>query len=169
LKRLLASKRPLPGHRPGHRVERRRGPARWQRQGLILTALALVGSGGLWLALHYSVGAGAGELPHPLESALIKLHGLAAFAALFLFGALAAAHIPQGWRLSAEPRRHPRQAAQRGSGIALCALGGVLMLSAYLLYYFAPETLRPGLGWAHAAAGLAMVAVALRHGRLHKP
>ena len=137
------------------------GPARWQRRGLQATALALLCSGGGWLLAHYLFGAGAGELPHPAEPWLIKLHGLAAFIALFLFGALAAAHIPQGWRLTSRPRH----AARRGSGVALCVLGGLLVLSGYLLYYFAPEALRPALGWAHAAVGLAMAGLALRHGR----
>jgi len=92
---------------------------------------------------------------------LIKLHGLAAFFALFLLGALAATHIPQGWRLSSRPRH----AAQRSTGVSLCVLGGLLALSGYLLYYFAPESLRPALGWGHAALGLAMVALGLNHGR----
>ena len=143
------------GHAHGH------GPARWQRRGLLATALALLGSGGGWLLAHYAFGAGAGELPHPLEPWLIKLHGLAAFFALFLLGALAAAHIPQGWRQSSRPRH----AAQRGTGVALCVLGALLALSGYLLYYFAPEALRPALGWGHAALGLAMAVLALAHGR----
>ena len=137
------------------------GPARWQRHCLHAVALALLGSGGGWLLAHYAFGAGAGELPHPLEPWLIKLHGLAAFFALFLLGALAAAHIPQGWRQSSRPRH----ASQRGTGVALCVLAGLLALSGYLLYYFAPEALRPALGWGHAALGLAMAVLALAHGR----
>ena len=144
-----------PGQGRGH------GPARWQRRGLQAVAVALMGSGGGWLLVHYALGAGAGELPHPAEPWLIKLHGLAAFFALFLLGALAAAHIPQGWRQSSRPRH----AAQRGTGVALCVLGALLALSGYLLYYFAPEALRPALGWGHAALGLAMAVLALAHGR----
>ena len=34
---------------------------------------------------------------------------------------------------------------------------------AYLLYYFAPEALRPTLGWLHAGAGVAMAGVFLVH------
>ncbi|RQP26199.1 DUF4405 domain-containing protein [Albitalea terrae] len=121
----------------------------------------LLATGVAWLWLHYTVGAGAGELPHPLEAWSMKLHGLAAFFGLFLLGALAGAHIPQGWRMSG---RH-RWAQQRGTGIALAAAGGTLALTGYLLYYFAPESVRPALGWIHAAVGIAMTAAILVHRR----
>lgn len=126
---------------------------------LIATGAVLLTTGGVWLTLHY--GAATDGLPHPLEAWLMRLHGLASFAAFFTMGALAASHLPLGWRLSA----HHRWANQRTTGIALCLLAALLALSAYLLYYFAPETLRPALGWAHAAAGVAMAGVAVAHAR----
>ena len=133
--------------------------ARWQRLGLYGSGALLLFSGGLWLALHYGVGAGAGELPHPLEAWCLRLHGLAAFAGLFMLGALAAAHVPHGWRLSGRPR----WAHQRGSGLMLCTLSGIMALSGYLLFYFAAETIRPALGWAHAFIGVAAGALLLGH------
>lgn len=141
--------------------------ARWQRLGVYAVGALLLGSGGVWLALHYLVGAGAGELPHPLEAWSMRLHGLAAFAALFLLGAISAAHVPQGWRLS----RRLRWAHQRSTGLGLCALAGGLALSGYLLYYFAPEAVRPALGWVHSGVGVAMaLAIALhRRGFGHRP
>ena len=114
-----------------------------------------------WLAVHYSVGAGAGALPHPAEAWLMRLHGLAGFAALFVLGALAAVAHPA--RLA--PDAAPRRLHQRGSGVALCALGALLVLTAYLLYYFAPENLRPALGWLHSATGLAMAGIVVAHRR----
>lgn len=129
----------------------------WLRMMLIGTGVALLLTGGGWLALHY--GATTDGLPHPLEAWLMRVHGLASFAAFFTMGALAASHLPLGWRLSA----HRRWANQRATGLALCLLAALLALSAYLLYYFAPETLRPALGWAHAAAGVAMAGVAVAH------
>ena len=136
--------------------------ARWQRWCVYAAGALLLLSGVAWLALHYLLGAGAGELPHPLEAWLMKLHGLAATLGTFVLGAMAAAHVPQGWRLS---RRH-RWAHQRRTGLLLSALAAALVLSGYLLYYFAPEWLRPGLGWAHSASGLvmAMVLTLHRHG-----
>jgi len=122
---------------------------RWQRRSLYVAGAALLASGVLWLVLHYS--AAAGELPHPLEAWAMRLHGLASFAALFMLGVLAAAHVPQGWRLTGRQRR----AGQRGTGLALCILGALLALTGYLLYYFASESVRPALGWLHSAVGIA--------------
>ncbi len=91
----------------------------------------------------------------------MRLHGLAAFGALFVLGALAAAHVPQGWRLSA---RHGL-ARQRRLGLALCALGAALAATGYALYYFAPESVRPALGWVHTGAGAAMALLLAAHRR----
>ncbi|MDE2093550.1 MAG: DUF4405 domain-containing protein [Burkholderiales bacterium] len=149
---------PLPHRAARHPVHRL---VRWQRIGLYVTGALLVLTGAAWLAVHYSIGAGAGELPHPLETWSLRLHGLAAMAGLFVLGLLAAAHIPQGWRLS----HRRRWAAQRRSGVLLCAGGAVLATTGYLLYYFAPETVRPALGWAHAIVGLATAGLVARHRR----
>lgn len=126
--------------------------ARWHRLSVYAVGALLLLTGLAWLALHYLTGGGAGELPHPLEAWALRLHGLAAFGGLFVFGVIAAAHLPHGWRLS---RRH-RWAHQRRTGLMLCALAATLTLSGYLLYYFAPEAVRPSLGWIHAGAGVAM-------------
>ena len=139
---------------------------RWQRRGLYWSCGLLVASGVVWLVLHYGWGAGAGELPHPLESWLMRLHGACAFAALFLAGIVAAQHVPRGWRIThAHPRMRLRWAFHRRSGLTLCALGGLLALSGYALYYFAPETVRPALGWAHTGLGLALAGLLTAHAR----
>jgi hypothetical protein len=141
--------------RPANRLPR------WQRLSLDIVAAVLVVTGIVWLAVHYSIGAGAGGLPHPVEAWCIRLHGLAAFGGLFLLGALAAAHVPQGWRLSLR-RGWDRQ---RLTGTLLCALGALLALTGYLLYYFAPEEVRPALGWVHAVVGMAMALLVFGHRR----
>ena len=141
-------------HRPGHR------PAPWQRRLLAASALLLTASGLAWLALHYSGRTGADALPHPAEAGLMKLNGAAAFAALFGGGLVAGHHIPATWRLA----QRPRHAGQRRSGLALCGLFVLASASAYALYYFAPEAVRPALGWAHAGAGLALAGAGAWHG-----
>ena len=143
----------------------------WQRRLLYATAGLLLASGLCWLAVHYLWGAGADQLPHPLEPWLMRLHGAAAFAALFLAGMLAAAHVPQGWRMSTRsPHLRRRWAGQRRTGLALCLLGAAGAVSGYLLYYFAPEPVRPVLGWAHAVLGLLLAALLPLHGwRAHGP
>lgn len=129
--------------------------ARRQRNAVDGVGAMLLLSGLAWLAVHYGVGAGAGRLPHPAEAWLMRLHGLAAFAALLLLGAIAAAHVPAGWRITSEGGWPGR----RGSGVVLCTLAGLLVLTGYMLYYFAPEPVRPALGWIHAAAGVGMAVV----------
>ncbi len=132
---------------------------RWQRLALYATGAALLLTGTAWLLLHYSLS--AGDMPHPLEAWSLRLHGLAAFAGLFMLGVLAAAHIPQGWRLS----HRRRWAGQRSSGMLLCVVGAVLSLTGYLLYYFASEAVRPALGWAHAFVGITMGLLIASHRR----
>lgn len=149
--------RPHPAHTPRHRLPR------WQRRSLLTSGTLLLVTGLVWLAVHYSVGAGAGELPHPLEAWCLRLHGFAAMVAIFVLGGLAASHVPQGWRLS----RRWRLARQQRSGVLLCSAAALLMLSGYLLYYFAPEILRPALGFAHAALGVTMTGLVLWHRRGH--
>jgi len=135
--------------------------ARLQRLALYFTGALLMFSGAFWLVVHYSVGAGAGELPHPIESWLIRLHGLAAFAGLFMLGVLAASHVPHGWRVT---RRH-HWSSQRNTGVTLSALAIGLALTGYLLYYFAPEPIRPALGWVHSLLGLAAGLLIVFHRR----
>jgi hypothetical protein len=153
----MCSSHHSPKHASPHRSHHRLVP--WQRLSIYTVGMLLLITGAAWLALHYSVGAGAGELPHPAEAWLLRGHGLVGFVGLFLFGVLAAAHVPQGWHLT---RRH-RRAGQRNSGVALCALAVMLSLSGYLLYYFAPEGFRAALGWAHTGVGVAMAALVVAH------
>ncbi len=140
---------------PPHRL------IRWQRMALYLTGASLLFTAGLWLAVHYSIGAGAGALPHPLEAWALRLHGLAAFAGLFVLGVFAGGHIPQGWRASVR-NGWP---LQRQTGLFLCISGALLILSGYLLFYFAPEEVRPALGWAHTVIGVSMAGMIVSHRR----
>lgn len=133
----------------------------WHRHSLLAVGAVLLATGLAWLALHYLIGAGADELPHPGEAWLLRLHGLAAYAGLFMLGIVAAVHIPHGWHASGRQRWAP----QRRTGLLLCGLAALLSLTGYLLYYFAPEWLRPALGGAHAAAGVAMAAGIVVHRR----
>jgi peptidoglycan/LPS O-acetylase OafA/YrhL len=100
-------------------------------------------------------------LPHPLDPWLMRLHGLATMAALFAFGVLAAGHVPHGWRLTAARRGR----MQRRLGLGLLVLGGLLVISGYLLYYFIPEWARPATGWLHSALGVLMAGLLVWHRR----
>jgi Ca2+/Na+ antiporter len=118
-------------------------------------------TGALWLALHYGAGAGRGELPHPWEAMVMRLHALAALMAVFLFGVLASSHVQPSWR--ATWRRH--WPGQRRLGITLCALGAALALTGYALMYLVSESVHPAVGWLHTLAGAAMAAVLVVHQR----
>ncbi len=135
--------------------------AAWQRCALYGSIATLLLSGVLWLAVHYSVGAGAGELPNPLEPWSMRMHGAAAFAALFAFGAAASSHVPSAWRISG----HSHSRNQRSTGLVLCLLASILVLTGYALYYFAPDALRPAIGWFHSGAGIALGAMLACHRR----
>lgn len=150
---MVRPPRPVAHH--AHRL------VRWQRLALYTTGALLLLTGAAWLAIHYSIGAGAGELPHPLEGWALRLHGLLAFAGVFVFGVLAASHVPQGWRLS----HRRRWEGQRSSGVLLCGIGALLAISGYALFYFAPESVRPALGWAHAFVGATMAVLIASHRR----
>ena len=67
----------------------------WQRRATDACGALLLLTGAVWLALHYGRG---DELPLSAEAWALRLHGAAAFAALFMLGVLAAAHVPHGWR-----------------------------------------------------------------------
>jgi hypothetical protein len=131
----------------------------WQKSVLYGAGTALLASGGAWLGLHY--GRGDDALPSAIEPWAMRLHGLAAFAFLFALGALAATHIPTGWRTGTRPGR----TRQRRSGLILCLLAGACALTGYLLYYFAPDTVRPALGFVHSGIGAAAALLVAFHRR----
>jgi hypothetical protein len=120
----------------------------------------LLGSGLAWLGVHYLAGAGAGELPHPMEVWTMRAHALAAWIAAFALGEIAASHIPRGWHTTM--RR--RTLAQRRLGLALCVMALALVLSGYALMYLVPEPAHAAWGWGHSAVGVAMATVLIVHG-----
>lgn len=132
---------------------------RWQRRLLDTALLGLLGSGLLWLYMHYWLGAGQGpdSLPHPAEPWLMRLHGLMGFAGLFALGMVSALHIPRGWR-----RR-----SHRASAVMMLACWAFSLGSAWFLYYLASESNRPALGlWHSAVAGLLCLILLLHRGTL---
>lgn len=119
--------------------------APWQRL-LLDAALWILGlTGAAWLVAHYVFGAGndAIGLPHASEAWWMRVHGLAAFAVLIAFGAFLPAHVPRGWRIQ----------RKRGVEVAMLALFGGAIVTAYVLYYLTPESLHAAIGWVHAGVG----------------
>ncbi|HTY92838.1 MAG TPA: hypothetical protein VMC02_03050 [Steroidobacteraceae bacterium] len=117
--------------------------------------LALSGAG--WLVCHYLLRA-AGPGPQPLEVWWLRLHGAALLAFLVVVGTVMPVHMLYGWR-----RR-----MNRGSGIALLLLLGLLALSGYGLYYLVNDEWRAWTGVVHWITGLAAVGLLGLHALLGK-
>ncbi|HTT14097.1 MAG TPA: hypothetical protein VMG60_24800 [Burkholderiaceae bacterium] len=129
----------------------------WQRIMLDAALIALVVSGLLWLLAHYAFGAGREEigLPHWSEAWLMRAHGLAGFVVLVAVGTFLSVHVPRGWRMR----------ENRSFEITMLACLGIAVATAYALYYFAPDPVRPALGWLHSAVGCAWGTTVVCHRR----
>jgi hypothetical protein len=84
----------------------------------------------------------------------MRLHGLIAPAAVFLFGWLGAGHIWVRWR----------QAANRISGLWLLGFASLLVLSGYALYY-TTALLHAGAAFVHEWLGVVAIIAAVVHWR----
>jgi hypothetical protein len=84
---------------------------------------------------------------------LLSLHGAAAMVTLMLLGALGPMHVQRAWRAK----------KNRATGIASIAMYGLLILTAFGLYYLGSEALRPWISTIHIAFGLAVPAVITAH------
>ncbi len=111
-------------------------------------------SGALWLIAHYVFPAHNefGVLPNRFEAPLMRVHGLIAVVAVFLFGWVIAGHVLSRWSA----------AANRRSGLGLMGCAGLLVVSGYALYY-ATGALHESAGVLHEWLGVAAIAVALAH------
>ena len=112
-------------------------------------------SGLAWLYLHYfvTVATDFGVAPHPSQAWWLKLHGLAAMAALIIFGSLMPGHIRRAWQ-------HKKN---RGSGGTMVATMVALSLTGYALYYIGGEEWRPIISVVHWIWGAAMLPLIALH------
>jgi len=117
---------------------------------------ALWFSGCFWLGLHFlfePVGE-FGRVPHPAEHGLMVVHGAVAVAGVFLLGWMTAAHVVERWR----------RGRRLWSGIPVAAVGGLLVVSGYLLYY-SIDRLHEMASAVHEVLGAAGIVLALIHWR----
>jgi cation transport ATPase len=84
---------------------------------------------------------------------LLTLHGGAAMVTLMLLGALGPMHVQRAWRAK----------TNRATGVASLALYGLLIATAFGLYYLGSEAVRPWISYVHIAFGLAVPAVITAH------
>jgi hypothetical protein len=126
-----------------------------RQRALYATVGAIWLTGILWLVFHYFLSRQGqfGVEPHPLELWWLRLHGAAAFLALWYGGVLWVVHL----------RPALKQTKWRKSGIALVVLFGVLVASGYLLYYGSGERLRDWVALLHWIIGSAVIVPLLIH------
>lgn len=118
----------------------------WHRKVVYGITAALVASGVLWLTFRYFVRATGpfGEVHHPMEAWMLKLHGLAAMLSMLALGSLVLSHMRRAWVLKRNV----------SSGLVLGSIFVVLIATGYALYYFASEEARPILSAIHWVVGL---------------
>jgi hypothetical protein len=138
------------------RAAQRAPMTRALRTTLLWVAALLWLSGALWLLLHlaFPLHNEFGALPNPWEAPLMRLHGIIAPAAVFLFGWLGAGHIWVRWR----------QAANRISGLWLLGFASLLVLTGYALYYTTAQ-LHAGAAFVHEWLGVVALIAAVVHWR----
>jgi hypothetical protein len=123
----------------------------------LLTVCALLWlSGALWLLLHWLFPAHNefGALPNAGEAPLMRVHGLAAIVAVFLFGWVASGHVLVRWWTG----------ANRISGLWLLVCAGLLVVSGYALYY-SSGALHASASLVHSVLGILAIIAALVHWR----
>ena len=150
--RSLCSAATTSASRPIGRVTRLRlePSVRWTVYSVVA---ALFVSGAAWLmadALKDDPGSDAWQL---LAANLLMVHGGAAMVMLIVFGALFPVHIRRAWRVR----------KNRLSGSAMVTLNGLLILTAFGLYYAGSELIRPWISGAHIAAGFALAFLTVLH------
>ncbi|MGJ4898216.1 MULTISPECIES: hypothetical protein [unclassified Bradyrhizobium] len=84
---------------------------------------------------------------------LLSMHGGTAMVTLMLLGALGPMHVQRAWRAG----------KNRATGIVSLAMYGLLIATAFGLYYVGSEALRPWISTVHIAFGLGVPAVITAH------
>src|SRR5262252_6129142 len=116
-------------------------------------AAALFVTGATWLAADALKDGPSGDAWQEIGANLLMVHGGAAMAMLMVLGALMPVHIRRGWRAR----------KNRLSGGAMVTLNGLLIATAFGLYYSGSDLMRPWISDAHIAAGFALAALIVIH------
>ncbi len=94
-----------------------------------------------------------GEMWQMVSADMLMLHGMTAMLALILIGAMMPLHIQRSWRAG----------KNRVSGSVMIGVNGILVATAWGLYYAASDLLRNFVADVHIAVGLALPALAIGH------
>jgi hypothetical protein len=94
-----------------------------------------------------------GRSPHPLEPALLLMHGILAVASLYLLGWVSARHVRRWWT----------GGVRRMSGGILAAFFAVLTLTGFALFFVSDDLWQHAAGTAHDVLGVAVTVFAIQH------
>ena len=94
-----------------------------------------------------------GPEKHAWQYPALQIHGAAAFVMMTTLGVIVGAHVQHSWRLN----RH------RKRGLAIVAMVGSLIISAYLLYYIAQDEVREIVELVHLAIGFTLPIALVAH------
>jgi hypothetical protein len=112
----------------------------------------LVLTGAIWLIADLLKDP-EGEMWQMIAADMLMLHGMTAMVALILIGAMIPLHIQRSWRAG----------KNRVSGAVMIGVNGILVATAWGLYYAGSDLLRNFVADVHIAVGLALPALAISH------
>ena len=119
-------------------------------------------TGAAWLVADALKDSDGGEAWQAFAANLLMIHGGASMAMLIALGALIPLHMRLAWRAS----------RNRVSGSVMVTLNGLLIATAFGLYYSGSDVLRAWTGYVHIGVGLALPILVLIHvllGRRSRP
>src|SRR5262249_4302678 len=123
---------------------------RWTVYGV---AAALLVTGAAWVAADALKGGPSGDTWQGIGAHLLMGYGGAPLAVVLVLGGLISVHVRPGWRAR----------KNRFSGGAMVTLNGLLIVTAFGLYYSGSDLMRPWISAAHIAAGFALAALIVIH------
>jgi hypothetical protein len=119
-------------------------------------------TGAAWLVADALKDSDGGEAWQALAANVLMIHGGASMAMLIALGALIPLHMRLAWRAN----------RNRVSGSVMVTLNGLLIATAFGLYYSGSDVLRAWTGYVHIGVGLALPILVLIHvllGRRSRP
>lgn len=132
-----------------------RNTPRWLRAGIHATfgVLWLAGAAVFVLEHFFAVSTEFGPAQSPWRANVLVVHGVAAVAATFLFGWIAADHVAVMWR----------NGADRASGLWLLWLVAALIVTGFAGFFLVADSVRAWNGRLHEILGLALIVPWLVH------